>query len=229
VRASHAIGLAYGVAGLGNAAGPLIGGLLIETVGWRWIFWLNVPLTLVALAIGAWSITESFDETVPRRIDLTGLALITVGIGLFTLTFDRAPTWGWLSPTTVIAFGLSLAALAVFVVVENRVRWPLVDLSLLHDPRFTALVVAGTIANIAYGVTIFLSTVYLQQVRDLDPLTAGLVFLGPSAGAALGGVLAGRLAASRPPVLVMGLTTVASAVSLAALAASRTWFSICRH
>jgi MFS family permease len=104
---------------LGNAAGPLIGGLLIETVGWRWIFWLNVPLTLVALAIGAWSITESFDETVPRRIDLTGLALITVGIGLFTLTFDRAPTWGWLSPTTVIAFGLSLAALAVFVVVEN--------------------------------------------------------------------------------------------------------------
>jgi MFS family permease len=224
VRASHAIGLAYGVAGLGNAAGPLIGGLLIETVGWRWIFWLNVPLTLVALAIGAWSITESFDETVPRRIDLTGLALITVGIGLFTLTFDRAPTWGWLSPTTVIAFGLSLAALAVFVVVENRVRWPLVDLSLLHDPRFTVLVVAGTIANIAYGVTIFLSTVYLQQVRDLDPLTAGLVFLGPSAGAALGGVLAGRLAASRPPVLVMGLTTVASAVSLAALAASRTWF-----
>lgn len=136
---------------------------------------------------------------------------------------------GWLSPTTVIAFGLSLAALAVFVVVENRVRWPLVDLSLLHDPRFTVLVVAGTIANIAYGVTIFLSTVYLQQVRDLDPLTAGLVFLGPSAGAALGGVLAGRLAASRPPVLVMGLTTVASAVSLAALAASRTWFSICRH
>jgi predicted MFS family arabinose efflux permease len=131
---------------------------------------------------------------------------------------------GWLSPTTVIAFGLSLAALAVFVVVENRVRWPLVDLSLLHDPRFTVLVVAGTIANIAYGVTIFLSTVYLQQVRDLDPLTAGLVFLGPSAGAALGGVLAGRLAASRPPVLVMGLTTVASAVSLAALAASRTWF-----
>ena len=58
-RASHAIGLAYGIAGLGNAAGPLIGGLLTETVGWRWIFWLNVPLTLVSLAIGAWSITES--------------------------------------------------------------------------------------------------------------------------------------------------------------------------
>jgi predicted MFS family arabinose efflux permease len=128
-----------------------------------------------------------------------------------------------LSAATVVAFGCSLAALAVFIAVENRVRWPLVDLSLARNPRFTVLVVAGTIANIAYAVTIFLSTMYLQQVRGLDPLTAGLVFLGPSAGAALGGVLAGRLAASRPPVLVMGLTSVVAAVSLAALAAARGW------
>jgi EmrB/QacA subfamily drug resistance transporter len=225
VRASHAIGLAYGIAGLGNAAGPLIGGLLTETVGWRWIFWLNVPLTLVALAIGARTITESSDETAPRRIDMTGLALITVGIGLFTLTFDRAPTWGWLAAPTVIAFVCSSAALIVFVVVENRVRWPLVDLSLARNPRFTILVIAGTISNIAYGVTIFLSTVYLQQVRGLDPLMAGLAFLGPSAGAAVGGAISGRLAASRPPVLVMGLTSVAAALSLAALAASASWFS----
>jgi EmrB/QacA subfamily drug resistance transporter len=223
VRAGHAIGLAYGIAGLGNAAGPLIGGLLTETVGWRWIFWLNVPLTLVALAIGARSITESFDESVPRRIDVTGLALITVGIGLFTLTFDRAPSWGWLSAPTVVAFVCSLAALVVFVIVEKRVPWPLVDLSLLRNPRFTILVTAGTISNIAYGVTIFLSTLYLQQVHGLDPLMAGLAFLGPSAGAALGGAISGRLAASRPPVLVMGLTSVAAALSLAALAASSDW------
>jgi len=222
-RAGHAIGLAYGIAGLGNAAGPLIGGLLTETVGWRWIFWLNVPLTLVALAIGALSITESSDETVARRIDVTGLALIVAGIGLFTLTFDRAPRWGWLSVWTLAAFTGSLIVLAVFVVVESRVRWPLVDLSLARNRNFTVLVIAGTIANIAYVVAIFLSTVYLQQVRGLEPLMAGLVFLGPSAGAALGGVLSGRLAAKYPPVLVMGLTSVVAALSLAALAASSTW------
>jgi MFS family permease len=85
------------------------------------------------------------------------------------------------------------------------------------------LVIAGTIANIAYAVAIFLSTMYLQQVRALDPLMAGLVFLGPSAGAALGGALSGRLATSRPPMLVMGLTSVAAAVSLAVLAASNNW------
>lgn len=223
VRASHAIGLAYGIAGLGNAAGPLIGGLLTDTAGWRWIFWLNVPLTLVSLAIGARSITESSDETVPRRIDIAGLALVTFGIGLFTLAFDRAPQWGWLSAWTVLAFAGSVLALAVFVVVENRVRWPLVDLSLAGNPRFTILVIAGTVANVAYGATIFLSTLYLQQVRGLDPLMAGLAFLGPSAGAALGGALSGRLAASRPPVLVMGVTSVAAALALAVLAASRDW------
>ncbi|MFI5509234.1 MFS transporter [Mycobacterium sp. NPDC051804] len=224
VRASHAIGLAYGIAGLGNAAGPLIGGLLTDTVGWRWIFWLNVPLTIVSLSLGAWSIDESSDRSVPRRIDITGLALITVGIGLFTLTFDRAPHWGWLSAPTAVAFAAALAALALFVVVENRVAWPLVDLSLVRNARFAVLVIAGAIANIAYAVAIFLSTLNLQQVRALDPLMAGLAFLGPSAGAALGGVLSGRLAAKRPPLLVMGLTSVAAAVSLVALATSDDWF-----
>ena len=103
-RAGRAIGLAYGIAGLGNAAGPLVGGLLTQTLGWRSIFWLLVPFALVSFVIGALTVPESSDDTVPRRIDLTGLALITVGIGLFTLTFDRAPTWGWLAPGTIIAF-----------------------------------------------------------------------------------------------------------------------------
>jgi predicted MFS family arabinose efflux permease len=98
-----------------------------------------------------------------------------------------------------------------------------VDLSLVRNARFTVLVIAGTIANIAYAAAIFLSTMYLQQVRGLDPLMAGLAFLGPSAGAALGGALSGRLATSRPPVLVMGVTSVLAAVSLAALAAANSW------
>jgi predicted MFS family arabinose efflux permease len=151
------------------------------------------------------------------------LALIIAGVGLFTLTFDRAPGWGWLSAATVAAFVVSILLLAAFVVVEHRVRWPLVDMSLTRNAKFTILVIAGTVANIAYCVTIFLSTMYLQQVRDLTPLIAGLAFLGPSVGAALGGVLSGRLAARRPPVLVMGVACVTAAVSLAVLSVSRGW------
>ena len=189
-RASHAIGLVYGIAGLGNAVGPLIGGLLTETVGWRWIFWLNVPLTLVVLAIGARSITETFDETVPRRIDVAGLALITVGIGLFTLTFDRAPSWGWLSAPTVIAFAGSLAALAVFVVavVEKRVRWPFVELLLVQNPRFTVLVIAGTIAKHRLRRDdLPVDDVPAGGTRP-RPVDGGLVFLGPSGAGEAAGV-----------------------------------------
>ncbi len=222
-RSSQAIGMAYGIAGLGNAAGPLIGGLLTETLGWRSIFWLNIPFTVLSLVIGAISIAESSDTTVPRRIDLAGLALIIFGVGLFTLTFDRAAAWGWTSAGTVVAFVTSVLLLGAFVAVERRVRWPLVDLTLTRNAKFTVLVIAGTVANVAYGVAIFLSTLYLQQVRGLNPLMAGLAFLGPSAGAALGGILSGWLAARRPPVLVMGVTCVTAAVSLAALAASAGW------
>lgn len=123
-RARHAIGMAYGIAGLGNAAGPLFGALSIE---------------------------ESSDKTVPRRIDIAGLSSITVGVGLFTLAFDRGSTWGWLSGWTVCMFVLSIMILAAFVFIENKVRWPLVDLSLEKNPRFSVLVVAGTVSNIAYA------------------------------------------------------------------------------
>lgn len=178
---------------------------------------------MLSLALGAKTIPASFDESVPRRIDLTGLALIVSGIGLFTLTFDRAPAWGWMSSVTIGAALVAVVLLAAFVVVENRARWPLVELSLFRSPTFTALVVAGAVANIAYSVTVYLSTMNLQQVRGLDPLLAGLAFLGPSAGAAVGGILSGRLSPPLPPVPVMGVGCAAAALALGALAASVAW------
>jgi MFS family permease len=193
-QASSAIGVSYGIAGLGNAAGPLVGGVLTDIASWRWIFWVNVPLTIAAMVLGALVIAESSDSAAPRR------------------PHDDAR-----SNATFAVFVASVVMLRVFVVVERRVRWPLVDLTLARNLRFTVLVAAGTIANIAYAVTIFASTLYLQQVRGLDPLAAGLVFLGPSAGAALGGPLSGRLAARKPPALVMGIGCVAAALALAAL------------
>jgi MFS family permease len=217
-QSSRAIGLAYGIAGLGNAAGPVVGGILTDTVGWRAVFWLLVPFALVSLILGGLAIPETFDPTVPRRLDLTGLALITTGVGLFTLTVDRAPSWGWTSVATIGAAAASVALLAFFAVVERRTRWPLLDLSLLRNGRFVVLVAAGTVANVGYAVMVFLSTLNLQQVRGLTPLVAGLWFLGPSAGAALGGVISGRLATRHSPIAVMGLGCTTAALALALLA-----------
>jgi hypothetical protein len=152
-------------------------------------------LAVIAFAFGAMTITESSDSTAPRRIDLIGLALITLGIGLFTLTFDRATVWGWLSPTTAAAFIVSMALLAACVIAESRIRWPLVDLSLLRDPRFVVVVLAGTVCNVAYGITIYPSTLNLQQARD----------------------------AVRAPPTVVGVTGALAAISLAALAVSHDW------
>ncbi|SBS77062.1 Major facilitator superfamily MFS_1 [uncultured Mycobacterium sp.] len=229
-QSSRAIGLAYGIAGLGNAAGPVVGGILTDTLGWRAVFWLLVPFAVVSLILGALAVPETFDDTVPRRLDLAGLALITTGVGLFTLAVDRAPSWGWTSVATFGAFAASVALLALFVAVERRTRWPLLDLSLLSNGRFVILVAAGTVANVAYAVTVFLSTLNLQQVRGLTPLVAGLLFLGPSAGAALGGVISGRLATSdvagpaaparHSPIAVMGAGCTAAALSLGLLAAA---------
>ena len=217
-RSSRAIGLAYGIAGLGNAAGPVVGGILTDTLGWRAVFWLLVPFAVVSLILGALAIPETFDDTVPRRLDVTGLALITAGVGLFTLTVDRAPSWGWVSTATVATAVVSVAVLATFVVAQRRTRWPLLDLSLFRNGRFVVLVAAGTVANVAYTATVFLSTLNLQQVRGLSPLAAGLVFLRPSAGAALGGVIAGRLATRYAPIAVMGVGCTTAALALALLA-----------
>jgi MFS family permease len=219
-QSSRAIGLAYGIAGLGNAAGPVVGGILTDTLGWTAVFWLLVPFAVVSLIIGALAIPETFDDTAPRRLDVAGLALITTGIGLFTLTVDRAPSWGWASRATLGIALASVGLLGVFTLVERRTRWPLLDLSLLSNGSFVVLVAAGTVANVAYAVTVFLSTLNLQQVRGLSPLAAGLMFLGPSAGAAVGGVISGRLATRCAPVAVMGIGCTAAAVALALLSAA---------
>jgi MFS family permease len=192
-RRGEAIGIAYGIAAFGSALGPFVGGGLTEALSWRWVFFAMVPLAAAAFWLVLANVSESRDETVPRHLDLPGVITVSLGIASVTFAVDRAQTWGWLAGRTLTIFGVGVALLLLFALIERRVRWPLVQLSLFRNKAFDLVVGGCTIANVAFVVMVYAATIYLQEVRDLSPFVAGVVFLAPSIGAGIGGPLAGRL------------------------------------
>jgi EmrB/QacA subfamily drug resistance transporter len=193
-RRKRAIGNLYGLAAAATAVGPFVGGGLTELLSWRWVLLINVPTAAIAIALMVRSVPESRDETVPRQIDFSGLAAVALGIGAVTFAVDRGDAWGWGSGRTVGLFAAGVLLLASFVAIERRARFPLVDLALFRNRRFVAVTLLGMTANIAFVVTTFAATLYLQDVRGYSPLEGGFIFLAASAMQAIAGPLSGRLA-----------------------------------
>jgi hypothetical protein len=209
-----AIGALYGIANIGTALGPFIGGLLTEQLSWHWVFFLNVPLSAIAIfCCFRW--LPSMPPAVARvRIDWLGLILVGSGIVAVAYAADRAGEWGWTSPRLIGLLALAVVLFVVFIVVERRVRDPLINLSLFRNRAFVLITVGGTIANIVYTVTVLCTTIYLQDGRGLSPIAAGLVFLAPSVAVALAGPLAGRLAGWQPVPVLIPATMMLGSISL---------------
>lgn len=188
----RAVGLVFGIAAIGQALGPLAGGFFTEFVDWRWVLWINVPVCVAIVALALTSVEESRDESADR-VDWIGLALVASAIALFTLAIDQAPEWGWGSARTLGAIAVSIGLFVAFLVVEGRVREPLVDLGLFRNREFTAMAAAGTAGNVAIVVVIFISMIYLQTERGFSPLGAGFAFLAFSSGVAIASQLSGHL------------------------------------
>jgi MFS family permease len=181
------VGALLGVAGVGTALGPVVGGVLASSAGWRWVFLLNVPIALFALWRGRF-LSESRDETGPRTLatlDWAGVGTVVAGLVLVSIAIDDVSVEGWTSAVTLVPLLAGLASLAAFVGIETRVSAPLVRPSLLGNGLFVLLTVAGTIANIGSCVYIFLATLDLQDVRGLSAAAAGLAFFLSSVGLAL--------------------------------------------
>jgi EmrB/QacA subfamily drug resistance transporter len=210
----RAIGLIYGIGAIGAAAGPFIGGVLTEQLGWEWVFFFNVPIAVGALLLGFVSIENSRDPDAPRRVDLPGLVLVAGGIVAISYAFDRAGVWGWTSARFVGLLLAGVALLGGFVLVEARVRHPLVDLTLFQNRPFVVVTLAGMAANSAFVIAIFATTVFLQQLRDLTPVEAGTVFLAPSIALAFAGPLSGRLAEHLRPERIGALAVVVGGIGL---------------
>ena len=188
-----ALGIWGAVVGLGVAAGPITGGVLLEHFYWGSVFWALVPLALVTAGAAYLLVPESRDPGVPR-LDLPGLGLSVAMLVTLTYTIIEAPAHGWSSPQTVGGFALAAALLVAFVVRERRAAHPMLDVSLFRDRRFSAASGAVTITFFALFGFIFLVTQYFQFVRGYGALSTGARILPVALSIAVASVVGAALA-----------------------------------
>lgn len=188
-----AIGIWGAAATAGAALGPVVGGALLEHFWWGSVFLLNIPVMVLLLVFGAWLLPESRDPR-PGRWDVLSVALSLAGVIGVVYAVKEAATHGparW----DVVATALpGAAALALFVRRQLRLETPLLDVRLFADRRFTAAVLASLVALVGLSGEVFVTSQYLQLVRDYEPLQAGLAELPAFVGAMAGGLLTARLA-----------------------------------
>ena len=168
-----AIGVWSAMVGVAVAIGPIAGGLLLEHYWWGSIFLVNIPVALIAIALGALLLPESRDPNV-GRMDYAGLVLSAAGVGLVIWAIIEAPTLGWTSSPILTAFAGSLVLLASFALVERRLVHPMLDVRLFKNARFTAASLSVATAFFALFGFIFLITQFLQLVQGFTPLQAGV-------------------------------------------------------
>ncbi|MEO6512612.1 MAG: MFS transporter [Nocardioides sp.] len=188
-----ALGVWGAVVGIGVAAGPVTGGLLLEHFYWGSVFWALVPLALITAAAAYVLVPESRDPSVPS-LDLPGLGLSVAMLSALVYTIIEAPAHGWTSAFTLGGFALSAALLVTFAIVERRVPNPMLDITLFRDRRFSAASGAVTVTFFALFGFIFLITQYFQFVRGYGTLSTGARILPVALSIAVASVVGAMLA-----------------------------------
>jgi EmrB/QacA subfamily drug resistance transporter len=193
---ARAIGVWGAVFGLSLTLGPVLGGALVDSIGWRAVFVVNVPVGVAAIILTALFVPESRAPH-PRRIDPIGQILVIVALATLTYAIIEAPGNGWLSTETLALFAISLAAFATLVPYELHRDQPLIEVRFFASAPFSGASVIAICAFAGIGGFLFLNTLYLQVVRGLSPLDAGLAVLPLAVGTLVVAPLSGRLVGSR--------------------------------
>ncbi len=213
-KAGLAGGIILGAAGLGNALGPLIGGVLTDALSWRWIFYLNVPISVFAVLVTYYLVQVKEPETTDRRIDYAGVAVLSVGLVSLLIALDQVAEWGWSDPRVIGLLAVAATLIVAFVPVERRAgEHALVPRAVMRNRSFTA----SCVAILFMSATFFASLLYLPQFMQksfgYSPLEAGvgiLPFLGVFAVVSfIAGPLYNRLEAKPLAVFGAGCITVA--------------------
>ena len=224
---AQAVGVWAAVVGVSMALGPVIGGLLVGSVGWRSIFWINIPVGLVAIVLTLRFIPES-KAPKARKVDGVGQVLVIVLLSSLTYGIIEAPERGWGSPIILGAFILAATALVGLIVWEGRREEPLIDLRFFRSVPFSGAAIIAVAAFATLGGFLFLNTLYLQDVRGFSPLKAGLCTLPMAAMTMLLPPISGRIVGTRGariPLVISGVALAASCVMLSVIGAatSFTW------
>ena len=219
---ARAIGVWGGVFGLSMAMGPVVGGALVDSVGWRGVFWVNIPVGIAAILFTALFVPES-KAARARRPDPIGQVLIIAMLGSLTYGIIEGPSYGWGSPRILAFFAVTVIAVIAFLLYEPRREEPLIDLRFFRSLPFSGATLTAVSAMSALGGFLFLITLYLQDVRGYRPLVAGLFLLPMAAAMAVGAPLAGRMLArsgARKPLLIAGGGITAGGLLLTQLTSS---------
>jgi EmrB/QacA subfamily drug resistance transporter len=216
---AQAVGVWGAVFGISMALGPIVGGTLVSSVGWRSIFWINVPIGLAAIVLTLRFVPESRAPR-PRRFDPIGQALVIVLLATLTYGIIEAPSRGWSSAVILAAFSASGAALLALLRYEPRREDPLVDLRFFRSIPFASSIAISVAAFAAFGGFLFLNTLYLQEARGLSPVQAGLATVPMAVMTVLAAPLSGRIVGRRGPrvpLVISGVCTVTACALLIGL------------
>jgi EmrB/QacA subfamily drug resistance transporter len=212
----RALGLWAGISGMALGMGPVVGGLLVEKAGWEWIFFLNVPVAMVAVPVTMYAVAESRDETATRRIDLAGILTLSAGLGSLVLALVQSNQYGWTTTRTTVELVIAVIGLAAFGLLQWRQSEPMLDLGFFRDRNFNAGNVTAFLVSFSMFATFFFVTLYMQNILHLSALQTGVRFLPMTLLIIATAPIAGRLSdryGSRG-LLTIGMTLVAMSLFL---------------
>src|SRR2546423_583758 len=214
------LGLAMGtntmVAAVGLVLGPVLGGALVE-IGWQWVFWFNVPLALAGSIWGALVLHELARRDEARGLDPLGTLTFVVGLTGLVLGVSRGGLSGWNDPVVIVSLAVSAVLLPLFVVIEDRVNAPMLDLSIFRNRMFAAATAAAFINGMSRFALLFVFVFYFQGAQGDDPLTAGIKLTPMAIGMLIASPLAGLWADRRGSRMLAALGMVVSALALAGM------------
>ena len=174
---NKALGVWGAVAGSGGAAGVLLGGILTDGLGWEWVLWVNVPVSLIAFALSPRLIAESRAETETRAFDVAGAVTVTAALSILVYALVDANNVGWGSSRTIGLIALSVLLMAAFVAIELRATKPLVPFSIFRIRTLTGANVVGLLVGASLFSMFFFISLYMQQVLGYSAIHAGLSYL----------------------------------------------------